>query len=87
MQVDLQQLLPLLVRRKLDRRVGNDPSHRCRVAPPEGKEALLGVRVAHKFQRRSERVGDVFAGSYESYVVIRIQATILLQKGERTYLI
>lgn len=48
------------MRRELDRRVGNDSSHRCRVAPPEGKEALLGVRVTHECHRRSERVGDIF---------------------------
>lgn len=58
--VDLQQLPPLFVRRELDRRVGNDAGHRSRVAPPEGHEALLGVRIAQKCQRRSERVGDVF---------------------------
>lgn len=64
MSVDLQQLLPLFVRRELDRRVGNDAGHRGRVTPPEGHEALLGVRVAQKCQRRPERVGDVFAGMF-----------------------
>lgn len=60
MQIDLQQLLPLLVRRELDRRIGNDPSHRGRVTSPQGQEALLRVRIAHKFQRSSKRIGDVF---------------------------
>lgn len=58
--IDVKQLLPLFVRRELDGRVGNDTSHRGRVAPPESHEALLGVRIAQKCQRRSERVGDVF---------------------------
>lgn len=78
-QVHLQQLLPLLVRRKLDRRVRNDPGHRGRVAAPQRQEALVGVRFVQEEQRRPERVRNIFAAKNKSKKSFEVRNSALKQ--------